>query len=271
MRVKVMTYNVLYGFHERTEDGFVRRDERARAALAVIRAEAPDIVAFTEGAYVTADHRAVMPDLAAMCELPHLAWAGFAGDWGNVLVSRFPIVRHERLPLGTSPSGVRQSALRATIDVGGCALHVDVVHPSPSIPEADRVAAFAPLLASIEAPYVMLGDFNALCDLDDYTHEALVAQMHAYRGDAAAVATKMLDRRLLASTRAAGLVDTLPVEQRTHTIPTPLVRVGTQGARLRIDYILTTPDVRASDARVVRSPDADQASDHYPVVAVIDV
>ena len=271
MRLKVMTYNVLYGFHERGEGTFVYRDERARAARDVIRAESPDLVAITEAFYVGADERAVIHDFAAMCQLPHVVRAGFVGDWGNVLVSRFPITRHERIALGTSPSGVAQCALRVVVDAGDRALHVDVVHPSPSISEAGRVGAFAPLLASIAEPYVMLGDFNALDDLDDYSHATLVAQMTGYVGDAATLATKMLDRKLLASTRAAGLVDTLPAERRTHTLPTRLAREATQGARLRIDYILTSRDVTSVDAYVVQSSDADAASDHYPVVAVLDL
>jgi hypothetical protein len=46
-----MTYNVLYGFHERHEQTFIHQPERARAVTEVVRAEAPDLLALTEGAY----------------------------------------------------------------------------------------------------------------------------------------------------------------------------------------------------------------------------
>ncbi|MBA2538327.1 MAG: hypothetical protein H0V17_01725, partial [Deltaproteobacteria bacterium] len=104
MQLKVMTYNLLYGFHERTDKMLVYREERAHAAQRVVRAEAPDVIALTEAAYCGAAGRIIRHDFATMFELPHVATAGFEGEWTNVLISRFPILHAERLELGRSPS-----------------------------------------------------------------------------------------------------------------------------------------------------------------------
>ncbi len=272
MRFRVMTYNALYGFHERSDEALIYREERAGAARDVVRAEAPDVVALTEGAYFGHRGRVVRHDFAAMFALPHVACAGSEGEWGNVLVSRFPIVRAERLPLGRSPKGAPPSALRATLDCGGREVHIDVVHPSPHVAESERVEAFAPLLATMRTPYILLGDFNALSDEDDYSAEALVAQMQGHVAEPEAVAARMLDRKLLASVRASGLVDTLAPEGRTHTIPSRLDRPhATQGARIRIDYIFASRDLRVLHSEIIQRPPTDEVSDHYPVVATLEL
>jgi endonuclease/exonuclease/phosphatase family metal-dependent hydrolase len=270
LQLKVMTYNVLYGFHERDGTTMIFREERARAAGELMRAQAADVVALTEGAYCGPGGRIVRQDYAAMLGLPHVACVGHEGEWGSVLVSRFPIAHVERLPLGRSPNGAPPSALRATLACGDRELHVDVVHPSPTVSERERIEAFAPVLATARTPGILLGDFNALSDEDDYQEATLVAQLRGNVPDPEALAARMLDRGLIASIRAAGLIDTLPVARRTHSLPTRLSRPGaTQGAKLRIDYIFVSPGIRVLDAEILQPALADAVSDHYPVVATL--
>ncbi|MBA2538941.1 MAG: endonuclease/exonuclease/phosphatase family protein, partial [Deltaproteobacteria bacterium] len=233
-------------------------------------AEAPDVIALTEAAYCGAAGRIIRHDFATMFALPHVATAGFEGEWTNVLVSRFPILHAERHELGRSPSGIQPSALRTILDVGGRSVHVDIVHPSPHVPEAERVAAVAPLLETHQTPYIMLGDFNALSDEDPYTREGLRAQMLDHVVEPDAIVTQMLERQLIRSIRARGLVDSLAVEARGHTIPTQLERgIATQGAQIRIDYIFVSSEFRVVDSQIVRRAPADEVSDHYPVVATL--
>jgi endonuclease/exonuclease/phosphatase family metal-dependent hydrolase len=82
----------------------------------------------------------------------------------------------------------------------------------------------------------------------------------------------MLDRRLIATVRAAGLTDALPAHARGHTVPTRLPRPhATQGARLRIDYVFVSPELSLTRAAIVRDPAADRASDHYPMMAELEL
>lgn len=127
-----MTYNLLYASHERQGDTMIFQEERARAVREVVRACAPDVLGLTEAVYCGAGRgRLIRPDYAAMFGLEHVHAAGFDGDWGNCLVSRFPILRAECLPLGGGRREVTSSALRATLDCDGREVHVDLVHPSP--------------------------------------------------------------------------------------------------------------------------------------------
>jgi endonuclease/exonuclease/phosphatase family metal-dependent hydrolase len=71
--------------------------------------------------------------------------------------------------------------------------------------------------------------------------------------------------------RARGLRDALPVDARRHTVPTRRPRPhATQGARIRIDYVLITDGLRVLSGKVVQSEAADRASDHYPVVVDLE-
>src|SRR5262249_42859449 len=137
-RLRVMTYNLLYGFHERDGDAMVFQPARAAAARDVVRAEAPDVLALTEAAYV-AGGRVLRQDFVALFGLPFLYADGMAGEWGSALLSRYPMRETARLPLGARPDGGEQSAVRAIVDTPAGALRVDVVHPSPHITEAERV------------------------------------------------------------------------------------------------------------------------------------
>ncbi len=266
--LRVMTYNVLYAFHERQGDTMLFQEDRARAVREVVRACAPDVLGVTEAVYCGPGRgRLIRPDYATMFGLEHVHAGGFAGDWGNCLVSRFPILHAERLPLGGGRDEVTSSALRATLDCDGREVHVDVVHPSPAITEAERVAAFVPLLSTLQRPYLMIGDLNALSDEDPYDHATLVAQLTGHVEQPEVLATRMLDRRLIATVREQGLRDLAPPGRR-HTLPTRLPRPhATQGARLRLDYIFASDDFRVERVEVIDNEATDRASDHYPIVA----
>ena len=110
-----MTYNLLYGSHERDGDTLLFQDDRARAAREVIRAESPDVLALTEAAYRGSGGRVVRQDFARLLGMPHVACLGDEGEWANVLVSRFPIAHVEQLPLGGNPRHAPPTALRATL------------------------------------------------------------------------------------------------------------------------------------------------------------
>lgn len=271
-RIEVMGYNLLYAFHDRKGRTMVHHADREQAAREVIESVSPDILALTEAVRLDARGRPEHPPYRHWFGLPHMAVACYPGDWGSCLLSRYPIVRAERRPLGVSPRGVQMPALRATLAIAGREVHVDVVHPSPHVAESARVEAFRPLLSPRPSPYLLLGDFNALSDEDPYDAATLAGQMAGLVDDPPALAARMLDRQLIGSIRAAGLRDVLPPERRTHSIPTTLSRPhATQGARLRIDYVFASPEFRVVDSVIFKSPATERASDHYPIVATLDL
>ncbi|MFI7574714.1 endonuclease/exonuclease/phosphatase family protein [Micromonospora sp. NPDC049497] len=120
------------------------------------------------------------------------------------------------------------------------------------------------------------GDLNTLDPTVD--HAGRLATMPVrYRRRHLSRDGRTVDTRAVSRLLAAGLVDlwaahagaTAEVEGRT--VPTRHGGVEFVGARL--DYLLATPPVvpLTRTVRVVRGGDADHASDHYPVVADLDL
>mgnify|MGYP002718162591 CR=1 FL=1 len=63
-----------------------------------------------------------------------------------------------------------------------------------------------------------------------------------------------------------GLRDALKAAERGYTIPTPMLSTDVSSA-MRIDFILVNGGIAVDKGWVVRGPEADVASDHYPVAA----
>ncbi|NED54150.1 endonuclease/exonuclease/phosphatase family protein, partial [Micromonospora aurantiaca] len=86
---------------------------------------------------------------------------------------------------------------------------------------------------------------------------------------------RTVDTRAVARLLDAGLVDLWPRsggdEPGGLTVPTR--HGGAEFAGMRLDYLLATPALadRVRAVRVVRDGDADSASDHYPVLADVDL
>jgi hypothetical protein len=80
MNLKVMTYNVLYAFHERQGSTMLFQEARAKAAREVVLAEAPDVLGLTEAAYCGLEGRILRPDYSDMLGIEHLYAAGYEGE-----------------------------------------------------------------------------------------------------------------------------------------------------------------------------------------------
>lgn len=161
--VRVMTYNLHMGF-----DIAGRYDPDALAA--VIGEEQPDIVALQEvdRGWFTTGSTDVLRALTERLQLPYV-FAPAADDvWGNAVLSRYPMLDPQVVPLPRGRAAMARSALSVVVDVAGQPLGVVATHLHHV--DADvglrrrqvaRVAALASDLAQQVGPVVVLGDLNA--------------------------------------------------------------------------------------------------------------
>jgi exonuclease III len=123
---------------------------------------------------------------------------------------------------------------------------------------------------------LVTGDLNSLDPTVDHTARlagmpALYRRRHLRRSGGG------VDTRAIARLLAAGLVDLWPSanvdapEAAGLTVPTRLG--GAEFAGMRLDYLLGSPAVaqRAQDCRVIRDGAAATASDHYPLLATLEL
>jgi endonuclease/exonuclease/phosphatase family metal-dependent hydrolase len=221
-RLRVATYNIHKG---RGLDGRVRL-ERILEVLAEVDA---DIVALQE---VLAPHAEVLARGTGM----HAAFGPTrelpSGPYGNLCLSRFPLVGHARFNLTCRPFEPR-GCLRADVDLGGRPLHVFNVHLGLNyrerILQAVRLARFFER-GDLPGGRVVLGDFN------EWFHGRASRVLHARLGPPCG--------------RRRGV--------RTHPSPLPV---------FPLDRIYHDDRLGLERVRVHRSRLARVASDHLPTYA----
>ena len=230
--LRVMTYNLHHG------EGLDGRIDLPRIA-AVIREAKPDLVALQE-VDRKAQRTGVVDQAAEYIRLTGMhGWYGAAmpfqgGEYGQVLLSRWPLRAPRVVRLPGTPGREPRIATTACVDIPGlgtirwAGLHLDA-----SRDDADRWQQAGALLAAFpiqELPTLLAGDFNAVPD------------------------SRVMKRLLDPST---GWVDTAGVRAAlTDPADTP---------KVRIDYVLAAPSSawRILDSKVI--PET-VASDHRPVV-----
>lgn len=226
--LRVATYNLAAGF---TDDGRFAVDELAD----VLADEDLDVVVLQEvdrGWLLNGGHD-VLRLLADELDLPAVFAPAADEIWGNAILSRVPVrdVVVEPLPRGGAPMARSMVSLVAEVApdepmaIIGTHLHHVEADAEVRLVQARAVAAEASRLVGRGLPVAVLGDLNA--DLDAPELEPL-----------------------------AFLDDALPGREPTWPAREPSVR---------IDHVLASPDLVASDGRVVPRV----VSDHLPVVVTL--
>ena len=153
-------------------------------------------------------------------------------QFGNAVLSRYPIARWQNTHLFRSPGEEQRGLLHVEVDVPGVPLHVYVTHLDP-FSETDRVQQAQQVVEMVgdNCPAVLLGDFNA------HPQTPEIGRLRAALTDT--------------WTAVAGCGP-----PATHPADAPAAR---------IDYIFTSQ--RLTAAWTSFSTDDPAASDHLPVVS----
>ncbi|HZD54945.1 MAG TPA: endonuclease/exonuclease/phosphatase family protein [Candidatus Aquicultoraceae bacterium] len=237
MRLSLMTYNIRSC---RGADGIVS-PARIAAVVAPLR---PDVLALQEvdldlPRSSHADQSRVLAEILKMEYLFHPALHREKGQYGNAVLSRFPLrlVRGGRLPArpGWKPREER-GALWTEVRADG--VPVQVINTHLGLGWRERFAQASALLGpewlghpDCRAPRILCGDLNAL------PFSRVCRMFRRYLRDAQLGRGRAGDR--------AGWPSRFPVT--------------------RLDYVFTSPGIVVAGARVPRDPPVSAASDHLPL------
>jgi len=236
--VTVMSFNIHHG---QGTDGVLDLERIAR----VIRASGADIAGLQEVDRNFAQRSNWTDQAAELAEL--FQWHAAYGanidldppgprrpriQYGNAVLSRYPIARRENTHLFRSPGEEQRGLLHVEIDVPDVPLQVYVTHLD-AFSETDRVQQARQVVELVgeNCPAVLLGDFNA----HPQTPEIGILR--------------------------ATLTDTWTAADGGGSLTTRHADAPTA----RIDYIFTSQRVRTAWTRF--STDDPAASDHLPVVS----
>lgn len=227
-RITAVTYNV----HE-----WIGRDGRQRPARAIhiLNDIKPDVVALQEVSFpCLGAHPFSTQDLSAgtgMEAIPGITFTKKEADFGNVLLTRHPVIRLHKLDLTLKPREPR-GAIMATLDVHGTPCQVIGTHLG--LQQAERVRQIKAILRVIQTcdkgtRVILMGDLNEWNPL---------------------------------SPTLRVLRDSFGRHPAPLTYPARF-RV------FSLDRVLIRPRCALQDIRVIKHPLARLASDHLPVTAHI--
>jgi exodeoxyribonuclease III len=262
--LRVMTYNIKNG----GRDG--RTSDRLDLIIAVINETRPDMLALQELGDLPATGR--MPDLAEAVEMQPFPARSWFGQPVAILVrppGRVAGVAPVRRPF-------HHAAQRLVVGTSGGPLRVLSTHLYPysggrRLAEARWVAAACGARANELT--LLMGDLNSLDPWTDH-RERIGRLPPEYRRRHLRPHSSAVDSRAIAALDRAGLVDLfLGVGGGDPETAPTRHGGGAEFSGMRLDYLFGTPRLAALVRRctVLRGGMADRASDHYPVVADLDL
>lgn len=236
MTIRVLSYNIHHG------EGMDERVDLERIAR-LIRETNADLVALQEvdrGVRRTnqVDEPARLAELTGMTAVFERNIIFQGGDYGNAVLSRLPIERHQNHYLPQSQPDEQRGALEVHVRAGNRKLVFFATHLDYRENDAERILSielFEKLLTPLrEMPVIMAGDFNARPD------SRVMVRARTILVDAFDVGT--------------GPGFTFPASEPDR----------------RIDYIMHNGhlDLRCVEFRVIPEP---VASDHRPILAVFEL
>jgi exodeoxyribonuclease-3 len=147
--------------------------------------------------------------------------------------------------------------------------HLNPVSPDRRLREARRLAA---RYAAADRLVILAGDLNALDPWTDHTDRlARLPEVHRRRHRRR---DGSVDTRTIAALDVSGFSDLWRIAGTGDELTAPTTQGGgAEFSGMRLDYVLASPPTArlARALRVVRGDEAEYASDHYPVVADLDL
>lgn len=264
----IMSYNIERGFHSSEH---IFQEHRLRAAQRAVNHVKPDLLALTEACYGGSNSQGVRMNYQQLFNFPYGQWGDYrvfgprhGDEGGNALLSRFPL---QAEVIHFSHKG----AIRGYVNLENRILTVDVVHPSYSIGDKEKLLELGPLIESRKEPYLLTGDFNTLHPEDAYDYDSLAQEFAAF--DQQKV-QKLFDNwkkaECVSWILAQGLQDAFPPSARQSTVPTSYTN-GKKQKGVRLDFTFHSPDLKVVEAYVLKNEDTEIASDHYPIVVRFEI
>lgn len=259
-----MTYNILNGGGSRLDD-----------VLGIIDARKPDVLAIQEArGWERHSARRLAHVSAALGMTAYLARATLGMPVAVLIRPPARVLRHSvvRFPLHHAASVVEVATDRGPLTVTSAHLN-----PFSSSRRRHEAARLARRTRPADGMALLMGDLNALDPDTDHT-DRLTALHGLYRSrHVRRRAPGRADTRAIATLHAAGYRDLWTAAgARGQPFTAPTTQGGGRefGADgMRIDYILGSDPIAAlcTTCETVTGGAAESASDHYPVIATLDL
>ena len=274
MKLKIIAYNILTGLCDwsfYSKEIPILNKNRIELAKKIIKIENPDILCLTEGLFGMKNYTGVYIDYQKMFNYPYIDIR-----FSNIILSKYPIVYSEEIKKNGG------SGLISQIKIKNKTISLNIIHhrPSVSVSEKKRLEFVKALFEKVNNPSIILGDLNSLSSSDNYIknfqynfkNKVLMSSHKVNKKTTNKIMKDMLTGKVVKYIESKSLVDTFKIKNKAFdfTIPTDYTSKD-KSTGIRIDYIFTHPKIRVLDAGIIKNKLTEQASDHYPIYAILDV
>lgn len=250
-----MSYNIFTGGQNRLD--FI---------IAAIKEENPDFLTINEANDFLADDKKVLKKFSQGIGLPYYEVAPAKSGYDLAFFSKMPIKKSEIIMSQERP------ALLTEVDSELGPLSIVSLHLSPSSEDVRLSETAFIIAAQKEKPAaVIMGDMNSLSREDGYKPEIIYRfndrQINKFASQGK-LQFEAVDTIIKAGYKDAAVQSN---KNQETTVPTPSNKDSAH-SDLRLDYIFLSEPLapRLSGYRVVKNELTGQASDHYPIVAVLN-
>ncbi len=267
--MKILSYNILNGFCG-DRHPFIIDKERMESAIKIIEREKPDVIVLLEAYFWPFAKQVDLKDMKKVFSEIYDEYANlnyFDFRWAPIILSKYPITSFD-----ISKLKYKINHIRAEIKKGKKIITVDGFHPYPSVSEEKKSRFLKDTIKNEN--YIIAGDFNSISPEDKYNKGKLFRGFRSFmirKG-------KQKVRELLKCTAIKTLLEknlidsykTKNPKKTESTMPSDL-RSKNKDSSIRIDYIFNSKDIEVIDAKIIKDPLTEKASDHYPVFAELKV
>ena len=266
-----MQYNIKVGFHTGKEPFKLEKD-RLKLAQKIVKKENPDILMINEAYFESKNKSKILMDYQEIFGFSYYVHSNHKKSlspfWGDAILSKYPIVNKENLSYG------HKALLKVKIKVKGKIIDLDLIHisPIPEINSHEQKNLVKQILKGKIENYILAGDFNSLSIEDDYNKDKLIKSWRKFTKNTENLVNEMLKRDSIKFILSKDLIDTFKVKNKKfdYTIPTDLLSKDKSSA-IRIDYIFCSKDFKILKSGIIKSKLTENASDHYPIYAILEI
>jgi len=275
-KLKVMEYNILQGFHTKSNPAMLEH-ERLVAARKLVLSEEPDILVLIEACADNISKHGINIDYSKEFNLPH----HFHGHKPNgshhgiSILSKYPFIEKEDYSIKD------MQFVRISVKLNNKLVRIDALHPHPDLNDKQKARFFKGVIRDSTENTILIGDFNSLSRTDKHDRENLIKKVKSFpqfKDKEEKIVEEVVDDHL--TFEAMDIIEKsnfMDTYRQIHkkgingfTIPTNLSDKD-KSAASRIDFIFVSKNINIIDANIIKNNLAEIASDHYPIYAVLEI
>lgn len=251
--MKILTYNIGNGAHGTFQN-----------LISFVNLEKPDILCLQETNGWLKGAKSYLKRFTLETGYNHWQYGNSNTEFDLVILSRKPISRGK-----TYKKGFWHCAIHVEIPYRKSSIHIWNVHLDPRAAHyrVKEIDSLLKLMGSTKNT-VLTGDLNSLKSTDPYPPNMLEDLLNL---GVTKFGQDNLSYHELEILTKAGLTD-VNTGRFEPTVPTPHNHDPNHATNLRLDYVLSTPDIASEfkEVIVVKNIITNEISDHYPLRAILN-